>query len=558
MRKSRNREHEPAQAEETPRLYTLLGEEADLSWRILQLLNGFRVLTALILLGLFTGGAELQLVGELDNRLFLAAIAMLGLAGAGNALFVHRRWPGLGLQAATQAVMDTAAISLATYASGGVGSGLANLLLITAGGLSLVLGRRGALVTAAAATLGLLAQQTLVVAYGAAGVSSFIPSGTLGLLLFLVALVAHPLARRLQASEDLARQRGVDLANLSQLNHYIIQNLRESIVVIDHDDSIRLMNHSAARLLGVAPNARNLALARVCPALLELARRWRHGGESRPEGESFLAPDKATQVSAHFAAIGTPESGALLVFLEDASALAEKVQQSKLASLGRLSASIAHEIRNPVGAMSHAAQLLAESPNLEADERRMTEIIHGNADRVSNIVENVLQLSRRDKTRPERLNLEDWLGEFAQGFAREMQLSGDWMNIPAVSQPTEILMDPSHLEQVLWNLCENALKYGAGPDGRVELKIRTGRASHSDRPFLEIADRGPGIPEQHRDQLFEPFFTGGREGTGLGLFICRELCECNRANLIYLPQEGGGSTFRIIFTDPQRWDAQEQ
>jgi len=416
----------------------------------------------------------------------------------------------------------------------------------------------GALLAAAISTLAVLAQQALILAQGAASSSSFVSAGLLGILLFLVALAAQPLAVRLRASEALARQRGFDLANLSQLNHYIIQNLRESILVLDEDERIRLVNNSAARLLGLPDTSSRAHLSLVSLELLDLVRRWRKRGGNESHSEQFMASDNATLINAHFAAIDNPQTGALLIFLEDASLFAEKVQQSKLASLGRLSASIAHEIRNPVGAMSHAGQLLAESPSLGADEQRLTEIIHTNANRISSIVENVLQLSRRDKTTPERLNLEDWLGEFAGAFAKEMQLSGDWMKIPAVSSPTEILMDPSHLEQVLWNLCENALKYGASEDGRVQLKIRTGQVPNSGRPFLEIQDSGPGVPEAAREQLFEPFFTAGQEGTGLGLFICRELCECNRATLIYLPAIDGGSIFRIIFTDPQRWDKQEQ
>jgi len=535
-----------------------MGDDADLSWRLLQILNGYRVVASLILLALFFGVADLNLVGGKDPLTFLTAAVGLGLLGAINAGFVYRRWPGLGTQAAVQTLIDVTCITIIAHTSGGVDSGLANLLMVTVGGAALVLRRRGALLAAAISTLAVLAQQALILAQGAASSSSFVSAGLLGILLFLVALAAQPLAVRLRASEALARQRGFDLANLSQLNHYIIQNLRESILVLDEDESIRLVNNSAARLLGLPDTSSRAHLSLVSLELLDLVRRWRKRGGNESHSEQFMASDNATLINAHFAAIDNPQTGALLIFLEDASLFAEKVQQSKLASLGRLSASIAHEIRNPVGAMSHAGQLLAESPALGPDERRLTEIIHTNANRISSIVENVLQLSRRDKTTPERLNLEDWLGEFAGAFAKEMQLSGDWMKIPAVSSPTEILMDPSHLEQVLWNLCENALKYGASEDGRVQLKIRTGRVPNSGRPFLEIQDSGPGVPEAAREQLFEPFFTAGQEGTGLGLFICRELCECNRATLIYLPAIDGGSIFRIIFTDPQRWDKQEQ
>ncbi len=118
-------------------------------------------------------------------------------------------------------------------------------------------------------------------------------------------------------------------------------------------------------------------------------------------------------------------------------------------------------------------------------------------------------------------------------------------------------MDPSHLHQVLWNLCENAAKYGRdqGAPDAVCAEISTGRLASNGRPYLEVSDHGPGIEPGIANKIFEPFFTGASEGTGLGLFIARELCECNRATLVYQPRDGGGSSFRIIFADPLRWVA---
>jgi len=534
----------------------LIGEEADLSWRILRLLNGYRLLAGLFLLILFASSDSPRFVGGHQPALFLAACAALAAFGAVNWLVVQRRWLSMGVETSVQSLVDISCIVLMTHASGGVESGLANLLLVSVGGLSLVMRRRGAFLLAATAALGVLGQQALAFIQGVATNASFIPAGVLGALLFLVALAANPLARRIRDIEALARQRGVDLANLSQLNEYIIRNLRESIVVVDRDDSIRLINNSAARLLGLPEFRRKPGLAALSPALLELVHTWRENPSGIQSGtRSFVAADNSTLVNAHFAPIGQDSSDALLIFLEDSSLLAERVQQSKLASLGRLSASIAHEIRNPVGAMSHAGQLLAESARLGEEEKQLTRIIHNNANRVSTIIDNILQLSRRDQTRPQRLVLEDWLRSFAENFATTLQLDGDWLRIPPQQTTLEIQMDPSHLDQVMWNLCENALKYGVGENGEVELEIRTGRVPQSGRPFLEVADRGKTIPEPERQQIFEPFFSAGGQGIGLGLFICRELCECNRATLLHLPGDNGGNIFRIIFTDPQRWDS---
>jgi two-component system sensor histidine kinase PilS (NtrC family) len=231
--------------------------------------------------------------------------------------------------------------------------------------------------------------------------------------------------------------------------------------------------------------------------------------------------------------------------MEDTSLMAERVQQGKLAALGRLSASIAHEIRNPVGAMSHAGQLLAESPRIGDDERRLTDIIRNNSERVSTIINNVLQLSRRESTKPTRLNLGDWFEDFLSEFCATMQIQESQIGMREDSGGLEVRFDPTHLQQVVWNLCENSLKYGESLGGRL---------NPSNRPFLEVADRGPGIDAVSADRIFEPFFTGRKGGTGLGLFIARELCQLNRAVLLYEPRGGGGSIFRIVFSDPQRWE----
>jgi two-component system, NtrC family, sensor histidine kinase PilS len=258
-------------------------------------------------------------------------------------------------------------------------------------------------------------------------------------------------------------------------------------------------------------------------------------------------------IQPHFAPLGGSAPGPTLIFLEDTSLLAERVQQSKLAALGRLSASIAHEIRNPVGAMSHAAQLLAESPNLGPDDHRLTDIIRKNSERVSTIINNVLQLSKREATKPARLLLGDWLDQFLAEFSETMQVPMEQIAVQEESGDLEVRFDPSHLRQVVWNLCDNAIKYGEPRNGfRVEIKLA--RLTPSYRPYLEVADRGPGIEPSVADRIFEPFFTGRKGGTGLGLFIARELCQLNRAVLLYEPRDGDGSVFRIVFSDPQRWE----
>jgi len=534
---------------ETPRTAT-----TDLSWRILALLNLFRLLVPVVLAGLFALITP-RPVGVVYPALFVGVLTAYFLFAVVTISSIRRRWPDAGTQVVLHVATDLIAISLLTYASGGLISGLAVLLILPVGVGSLIVPPRQALMFAALATLSLLTQQAFSILEGHGDWNDLAPAGIVGAITFMLALGAYPVARRLRESEALIRQRDVDLANLSELNEFIVQHLRESILVVDANDRIRLINASAEQLLKGSPVVPGTLLGEVAPKLLYLLDTWRRKSyDWQSSTLSLLSAQGTALIQPHFVSLETENRGPTLIFLEDTTLIAERVQQSKLAALGRLSASIAHEIRNPVGAMSHAAQLLKESPSLSAQDRRLTEIIHDNGARVSTIVENVLQLSRRDATRQERVDLGSWLKDFVQEFRQTLQLGADELHLMPMSDKLEVRVDPSHLHQLLWNLCENACKYGRSADGRLSMEITIGRSATNQRPFLEVADRGPGIDVADTEQIFEPFFTAGPGGTGLGLFIARELAQCNRAVLLYEQRQGGGSIFRMVFADPQRWE----
>jgi two-component system sensor histidine kinase PilS (NtrC family) len=206
--------------------------------------------------------------------------------------------------------------------------------------------------------------------------------------------------------------------------------------------------------------------------------------------------------------------------------------------------------------MSHAGQLLAESEALTDDDLRLTEIIRSHAERVSHIIDNILQLSRRESSRPERFELAGWLRDFAQEFTRTLELQEGELSVADIGEDIEVRMDPSHLRQVLWNLCDNAVKY-ASETGGILVELKTGKTQRSGQPYLEVLDQGHGVEPATVDKIFEPFYTDRSGGTGLGLYISRELCELNRATLVYQARETGGSIFRIVFSDPDRWEAVE-
>ncbi len=535
-------------------------DEPDLSWRVLITLNAFRLLTSVALLGIFFAKSDPRFFGHANPTLYLATTTSYLVFAILSGISLRRRWVPVTVSGSGLVVVDITAIVTLMHASSGISSGIGGLLIIFVGAGSLVLPARYPAIMAAFATFAILGQQILAQIVGATAASNYPAAGILSGIIFALALAAQPLARRIQASEALARQFGVDLKNLSELNQYIVQHLRESIVVVDAEDGVRLINSSAVRLLGSSNISAGTQLAAAFEPLADYVLGWRNDTSISSHPEFTLITDgDSTRVAAHLAPLGKDGQrvGPILIFLEDVSLMNARVQQSKLASLGRLSASIAHEIRNPVGAMSHAAQLLGESRDLTEDDVRLTEIIQTHSSRVSHIIDNVLQLSRRDSSRPERLQLKSWLDDFAAEFVSTLELQEGEFTVGEMARELEVRMDHSHLRQVLWNLCDNAVKY-ASETGGIMVEIQAGRMQGKGRPFIEVLDCGLGVDAATADQIFEPFFTARSGGTGLGLYISRELCELNRAALIYLDRPGGGSIFRIVFTDPDRWDTMDE
>ena len=535
-------------------------DEPDLTWRVLGTLNAFRALIAVTLLVLFFASSEPRVFGDQYPAVFWVTAAGYLVFAIAAAIGLKLRLLAVDVQAAAHLLVDIGAIVVMMHASGGISSGLGGLLIVFVGAGSLVLPLQFPTVLAAVATFAILGQQTFSQLMSVTTDANYPAAGILSAVIFAMSLATRPLGRRIQASEALAQQRGVDLQNLSELNEYIVQHLRESIMVIDADDKVRLSNASAMQLLGATSQVQGSPLMSVFEPLAEYLGRWRTDAKQSAHPEfTVITSGNSLRITAHLAPLGKDghRSGPVLVFLEDASLMNERVQQSKLASLGRLSASIAHEIRNPVGAMSHAAQLLRESAGLADEDKRLTEIIQSHSGRVSHIIDNVLQLSRRESSRPERLSLKPWLDDFVLEFTRTLELQEGELSINGAAQDLEVRMDRSHLRQVLWNLCDNAVKY-ASETGGILVEIQTDRLQGQGRPYIEVRDHGHGVDAATADKMFEPFYTERSGGTGLGLYISRELCELNRATLLYLDRPGGGSIFRIVFADPDRWEADSQ
>src|ERR1022692_1060858 len=505
----------------------------DLAWRVVGLANLYRLLLPPVLFALYLFTRPTPTVGGTNPQLFVLVCVVYWALGALFAFGGRGHWPSRRVLVLAHTLLDTAAVAALLYCSGGGASGLGILLVIPVGAMALLAEGRGAFANAAIAALGILLQQIASVALGTAPSSDYPLAGMQGAVVFLVALMAWPVSSRLRESEALVRR-----------------------VVVDPDDYIRLINESAAQVLGEADAVPGALLGEVCPRLLYLLSTWRANDVLDPgaDAQTLLAADGARLIRPHFAPLGDSNPSPVIVFLEDTGEIAAKVQQTKLAALGRLSASIAHEIRNPVGAMSHAAQLLAESPGLSGEDRRLTQIMQANSSRVSGIIDNVLQLSRREAPKPQELTLAAWTARFRDEFCATLELPRTQLQIEVASGDVPVRIDGSQLHQIIWNLCQNAVMHALPTATAAGIQLRYGRLGGVGRPYLQVADRGPGIATADAERIFEPFFTRAQHGTGLGLFLARELAAANGATLLYEAREGGGSVFRVVFADPSRWN----
>jgi two-component system sensor histidine kinase PilS (NtrC family) len=517
-------------------------------WEPLLLYASYRVVLAGLFAGLFFSGFGPRLLGEHDAHLFSqASIGYLVLAALALAL-VARRQPDFGIQAVFILLVDIVAITMLMHASGGLPSGLGTLLAIPVAAAGILLPGEMALLFAALSSLGMLGEQIYAHVVGLFGDTHYTQAGIHGTVFFTTALVARWLAAHLRASEAIAAQRGLDLANLSQLNEYIIRRLQSGVVVVDGRERIRLINTSARTLLGLPEHDEPATLSSLSPELATRLASW-HRDPTSDTG-TLHVDTGASDILPRFARLGAAADSGTLIFLDDSSSVMRQMVQMKQASLGRLTGSIAHEIRNPLGAISHAAQLLDDSGTLSRGDARLVEIIRQNTGRVNEIIESVLQLTRRSTSRPQTLVLAEAVDHFVTEYSRAEGVPAERLRVAVEPAEATVRFDPVQLQQILWNLVGNALRYGRPADGsEPEIELRGGLTAGIRGAYLEVRDRGRGIDEETARQIFEPFFTTDSRGSGLGLYIVRALCEHNFARIDHLPVDGGGSCFRIRFAE---------
>lgn len=521
---------------------------AALNWSLLRYFMFYRLAIALPAAALALSGISFPPFGESGPQTFLIASLAYAIMAVTGLWTVHRRWPNYTTQASGFAFADVVLITLLLHASGGLASGLGLLLFITVATGGLVLSTRLSVFFAALATLALLLEHSWEVFLGGRFSFETLPQvGILGLLLFATAGLTRMLAARLRASEALAHRRGIDLANMALTNELIIERLQSGVVVCDQNGHVHKMNKTAREFLGLdqLANAKASELIDVSPDLAGQLLAWL--GKAPGHERKQFTTRAGFALLPRFMSIGhRKQDTGVVIFLDDTAMLKQQAQQLKLAALARLTASIAHEIRNPLGAIIHASQLLAEASNQGDEDKRLVRIIEDQSRRMNLIVENVLQIGRRDHVNPVRLRVDAWLRQFARQFGESIRLPIEVFSIVAPHE-VQACIDPDQLAQVATNLCQNALRYSPAYTNQPLVALKTGH-DEDKRPFLDVIDWGTGVPLDIADSIFEPFFTTTPKGTGLGLYIARELCEANGARLDYHPGEGKGSRFRVTFT----------
>ncbi|MFA9216390.1 MAG: PAS domain-containing sensor histidine kinase [Sphingomonadaceae bacterium] len=550
------------------RLQALSAESRATFWRSLQTLNATRVVIALVLLVYLSfDSSGLRASGSFVYAQVCVAYLLLAIGFALMTGFLRRSFL---FQLLSQIACDLTVISMLYVASGGGRSGLAILYLFPLAGAAILAPLVLALFSASLVTLFLLGE-SIYQALLLDGEKGILQAGLYGAAFFATVLVVNRMAAKLIGQEDLANRRGIEIGVQQAVNRLVMANVGDGIVVLDPDGQVYAGNPAAQQMLGMlGPEMRfRLTAASALQPLAQAYAEWR-ADPARHTAFVTIKPytdvalqgvtaawsarrDLAAHLKVRFAAADTTGLGVerSVIFLQDVTGIENQAQQLKLASMGRLTASIAHEVRNPLSAIGHATALLGEDLD-SAVHLRLLKIVGDNVARVNRMVEDILQLSRKVQPHCEPLALDGFLTELRTEFYETHGLPPDVIGLN-VAPGTLVRFDGLHLREVVLNLLNNAVRYASGGPSSIRLDLVSDKARNLE---LHVQDDGPGISPEVRAHLFEPFYTTSSKGTGLGLYLARELCLNNEAMLDYeyrfdaAPQDAGQprSSGRFVIT----------
>jgi two-component system sensor histidine kinase PilS (NtrC family) len=522
--------------------YTSWPLSAPLTRKIVNYLNIYRMIVTLLLVsGYFSGLLE---TGTFERSAQLAgAILATYLIFAAFHLFSARRSSSNHFRLAFYSlVTDIVFLSLLVVVLADLGGGIGILLIFTSAVAAVLLPLRTALFLASVASLTMIGTAFWHLITQSGSAQSMLQAGLYGITAMISAVMANKLAYWARDYRLIAEKRKASLTELEQVNELIIRRMRTGVIAIDESDVISVMNESAWFLMG-SPSVRQRALGSLSPRLQQSLTEWKKDTAVDP-APVLLEPSQAQIMPSYVALPGEIGFGAM-IFLNDNNVVARRAVELSVNSLAKLSGSIAHEIRNPLAALNHASQLLEESPQIRLAEMRLINIIQNHAKRMNGIVENILQLSRREQSRPELVPLHVFLPEFANEFQTSQVNRALEFQANLASDETYVLYDKSQLSQCLWKLLDNAVDHASRDKSIPRVKLALTRDEGSGFCIITVADNGPGISKAQLSKIFEPFYTTRKEGSGLGLYIARQLCEANQAELTVDSEPGEGAYFHI-------------
>jgi len=515
---------------------------AALTRRIVTYLNLFRLFISFMLMVAFFTGLLVRayyldngaVAGTLLISYFVMAVYLAAEA--------RRRSAQHFFLAQISLFTDILFLTVLLFMFGGLDSGLAILLIFASASAAILLPLRMAMFLASLVVLAFIGESVVGLLLRNKTLTDLIQAGLYGTTTFIITVLVNLLSFWLRDYRLLTEQQALELTRLEQINELIIRRMRSGVLAVDGDYRIQLMNESAWFLLG-SPSQQRKSLADIAPELGAAMAAWR-SDPSRDIGPLTLQASQA-QIVPKFVSLPGSSEIRVLIFLEDNDVISQRALELSASSLAKLSGSIAHEIRNPLAAVSHAAQLLAESADIPESDARLVDIIHNQSRRMNNIVENILQLSRREKSRPDIFDLKAWLKDIAEEFRGALPAMAIDLTTDFHTENVLVLFDRSQLHQAIWKLMENALQHAGSGNGTPRVSIKMEPMPETGYCLISIEDNGPGIPSEQIEHIFEPFYTTHKQGSGLGLYIARQLCEVNQAELTVDSSPGYGTRFHI-------------
>lgn len=522
------------------------------NWQALQVYGFYRFILSGALLVAIKFNFLPSLIADIDEPLFFSTAQAYISFSVIALVIAFLKKPHFFYQIHVTIWFDILFLVLLMHAGGGILSGIGILLVIVVAAHSILLPGRLSLLSAAMASSAILTEQVFSQFTQAYPKVAYSQAGVLGATIFATSIGLQFISEKAIKSQVLAKERGIKLGIIGQLNAHVVSHMQSGVIVFNENQAIELINIAALRMLGLktAP----LYIHGLPQTLQSIIGKWEKDPISVRNPVKLI--DDGAPIKLTFHPLGEKMTD-VLIFLNDLTQEAKQAQDIKLASLGKLTANIAHELRNPLAAASHASQLLAESSSLSEDELYLIEVIYQHCNRMNTVIRNVLSLSTQKKAEPQTINLSKWLSKFSEEF-HATGIKQKQINLQVAPLELIVRVDPTQLRQILVNLYENGLRYSFKKNKLATLDVSAYHADNKGNIIIDIQDHGEGISPDIARNIFEPFFTTEQSGSGLGLYIAKELAEMNGAELTLIPSKSG-CLFRLTFRHfegEKTWNAQ--